>query len=99
MEAALSFYKALKVYPSPGDLITIYDKTVPKPVLDILAEMVAFDGNVLTGNPFGAKDEPEVSGLRVVSAPRALGMRTKRCEYHLRFHENSGPFVDPSHRI
>lgn len=30
MEAALCFYKALKVYPQPSDLITIYDKTVPK---------------------------------------------------------------------
>lgn len=25
-EAALCFYKALKVYPTPSDLITIYDK-------------------------------------------------------------------------
>lgn len=30
VEAALCFYKALKVYPQPSDLITIYDKTVPK---------------------------------------------------------------------
>lgn len=30
IEAALAFYKGLKVYPQPGDLITIYDKTVPK---------------------------------------------------------------------
>jgi import receptor subunit TOM20 len=30
VEAAFCFYKALKVYPQPGDLITIYDKTVPK---------------------------------------------------------------------
>lgn len=30
VEAALAFYKALKVYPTPGDLITIYDKTVSK---------------------------------------------------------------------
>ena len=30
LEAALAFYKGLKVYPSPGDLITIYDKTVSK---------------------------------------------------------------------
>lgn len=29
-EAALAFYKALKVYPTPGDLIGIYDKTVDK---------------------------------------------------------------------
>jgi import receptor subunit TOM20 len=30
VEAALCFYKALKVYPQPSDLISIYDKTVPK---------------------------------------------------------------------
>lgn len=43
LEAALAFYKGLKVYPAPGDLIKIYDSTVPKPVLDILAEMIAYD--------------------------------------------------------
>ena len=30
VECALAFYKALKVYPTPGDLINIYDKTVAK---------------------------------------------------------------------
>ncbi len=30
VEAALSFYKALKVYPQPRELINVYDKTVPK---------------------------------------------------------------------
>lgn len=29
-EAAICFYKALKVYPTPNDLINIYDKTVSK---------------------------------------------------------------------
>lgn len=29
-DAALAFYKALKVYPTPGDLIQVYDRTVPK---------------------------------------------------------------------
>ncbi|KAF2396549.1 protein import receptor MAS20 [Trichodelitschia bisporula] len=43
LEAALCFFRALKVYPQPDELITIYDKTVPKPILDILAEMVALD--------------------------------------------------------
>ncbi|KAI0875844.1 mitochondrial import receptor subunit tom-20 [Hypoxylon argillaceum] len=42
-EAALAFYKALKVYPTPRDLISIYDKTVDKRVLDVLAEMLAYD--------------------------------------------------------
>ncbi|KAI8633439.1 mitochondrial import receptor subunit tom-20 [Xylariaceae sp. FL1651] len=42
-EAALAFYKALKVYPTPRDLISIYDKTVDKRILDVLAEMIAYD--------------------------------------------------------
>ncbi|KAI5868424.1 mitochondrial outer membrane translocase complex, subunit Tom20 domain-containing protein [Durotheca rogersii] len=33
MEAGLAFYKALKVYPTPGDLISIYDKTVDKVII------------------------------------------------------------------
>lgn len=45
-EAALAFYKALKVYPTPTDLINIYDKTVDKRVLDVLAEMIAYDKNL-----------------------------------------------------
>jgi len=52
IEAALSFYKALKVYPQPSEFISIYDKTIPKPVLDILAEMIAFDSELDVG-PFG----------------------------------------------
>ncbi|CAZ81995.1 unnamed protein product [Tuber melanosporum] len=49
LDAALCFYKALKVYPQPKDLISIYDKTVPKNVLDILAEMIATDGSIPVG--------------------------------------------------
>lgn len=52
VEAALCFYRALKVYPQPRDLIGIYDKTVPKPIIDILAEMIAADPNIDVG-PFG----------------------------------------------
>ncbi|KAK6065829.1 MAS20 protein import receptor [Seiridium cupressi] len=43
LDAALAFYQALKVYPTPGDLVGIYDKTVDKRVLDVLAEMIAYD--------------------------------------------------------
>ena len=58
VESALHFYKALKVYPQPKDLIGIYDKTVPKPVIDILAEMIAQDPtiNVGGGSPTGIDD-------------------------------------------
>ncbi|KAE9965305.1 hypothetical protein BLS_007726 [Venturia inaequalis] len=43
LEAALCFFRALKVYPNAEELFQIYDKTVPKPILDILAEMIAYD--------------------------------------------------------
>ena len=36
-----------------GASISIYDKTVPKPVLDILAEMIAADSELNVG-PFGS---------------------------------------------
>ena len=34
------------MYPQPRDLIGIYDKTVPKPVIDVLAEMIALDPTI-----------------------------------------------------
>ncbi|KAL4960846.1 TOM complex receptor protein TOM20 [Aspergillus stella-maris] len=52
IDAALSFYKALKVYPQPKDLISIYDKTVPKEVLEVLAEMIALDPSLKLGGSF-----------------------------------------------
>ena len=53
VDAALCFYKALKVYPSPKDLMSIYDKTVSKPVIDILAEMMALDPTISVGSGSG----------------------------------------------
>jgi len=57
LDAALCFYKALKVYPQPKDLISIYDKTVPKHVLDLLAEMIAADGSIGLGGASGPGSE------------------------------------------
>ncbi|RMD44894.1 hypothetical protein DV735_g133, partial [Chaetothyriales sp. CBS 134920] len=51
--AALCFYKGLKVYPEPNSLISIYDNTVPKDVLEILAVMVSQDKSLKVGS-FGA---------------------------------------------
>jgi mitochondrial import receptor subunit TOM20 len=53
--AALCFYKGLKVYPEPKSLIEIYDNTVPKDVLEILAVMVSQDRNLNVGG-FGASE-------------------------------------------
>jgi mitochondrial import receptor subunit TOM20 len=48
--AALFFYKGLKVYPEPKALISIYDNTVPKEILEILAQMVAQDKSLKIGS-------------------------------------------------
>ncbi|KAI9043134.1 TOM complex receptor protein TOM20 [Aspergillus affinis] len=63
IEAALAFYKALKVYPQPKDLISIYDKTVPKEVLEILAEMVAMDAGLKLGSFTGEGGSAESHGV------------------------------------
>ncbi|KAF1990792.1 protein import receptor MAS20 [Aulographum hederae CBS 113979] len=59
VDAALCFYNALKVYPQPRELINIYDKTVPKPILDILAKMIAQDPHISTraSSDAGAVDD------------------------------------------
>jgi len=54
--AALCFYKGLKVYPEPSSLVGIYDTTVPKDVLEILAVMVAQDKNLKVGS-FGVSGD------------------------------------------
>ncbi|KAJ5674332.1 Mitochondrial import receptor subunit tom20 [Penicillium maclennaniae] len=63
IEAALAFYKALKVYPQPKDLISIYDKTVPKEVLEILAEMVAMDAGLKLGGSFTGEGSADNHGV------------------------------------
>jgi len=60
--AALCFYKALKVYPQPKDLVSIYDKTVPKEILEILAVMVAHDKDLKIESGFGGNDAGSDSG-------------------------------------
>lgn len=60
--AALCFYKGLKVYPEPTSLIGIYDNTVPKNVLEILAQMVSHDRNLNVGSFGESKDSGSESG-------------------------------------
>jgi mitochondrial import receptor subunit TOM20 len=35
VEAALAFYRALRVYPSPVELIMIFQNTVPDPIFKV----------------------------------------------------------------
>lgn len=75
VEAALAFYKALKVYPTPGDLINIYDKTVSKPILDILAEMIAYDPSLRIGTSYTGPQGVDVAELmREMGAVPGVGL-------------------------
>ncbi|KIW11822.1 hypothetical protein PV08_09095 [Exophiala spinifera] len=60
--AALCFYKGLKVYPEPSSLIRIYDNTVPKEILEILAVMVAQDKSLKVGDFGAGSDRGSESG-------------------------------------
>lgn len=51
------------MYPQPKDLISIYDKTVPKEVLEILAEMVAMDPSLKLGGSFTGESSAEAHGV------------------------------------
>jgi len=43
IEAALAFFRALRVYPSPVELIMIFQNTVPEPIFKIVLEMMRLD--------------------------------------------------------
>lgn len=42
-EAVLPFYKALKVYPAPMELINIYQKTIPEPVFQNIVSILTIE--------------------------------------------------------
>jgi len=44
--AAIAFFKALKVYPAPVELVMIYQKAVPKEVFDLIMKLVTRDAAV-----------------------------------------------------
>jgi import receptor subunit TOM20 len=46
-EAAMCFFRAQKVYPSPVELIMIYQKTVPEPVFQLVVGMMTLEVSVI----------------------------------------------------
>lgn len=42
-EAVLCFFKALKVYPAPMELLSIYQKAVPEPVFQTIVTIVTIE--------------------------------------------------------
>ena len=45
--AAICFYKALKVYPAPAELVMVYQKTIPPEVFTLVMGMLSMDVSVL----------------------------------------------------
>ncbi|EFP74338.1 hypothetical protein PGT21_033903 [Puccinia graminis f. sp. tritici] len=45
MPAAIAFFKAYKVYPSPEELLVIYQRTMPPEIFAIIIEMIKLDVN------------------------------------------------------
>ncbi|KZV77179.1 hypothetical protein PENSPDRAFT_645453 [Peniophora sp. CONT] len=43
LTAAMCFFRALRVYPSPVELLMIYQQTVPEPVFKLVVEMTQLD--------------------------------------------------------
>lgn len=61
IEVALAFYRALAVYPNPIELLTVYDKSVKAPVLDILRVMVALEPpKILAGAMSGSANTASI---------------------------------------
>ncbi|KAI5124957.1 hypothetical protein M0805_007384 [Coniferiporia weirii] len=58
LEAAVYFYQALRVYPTPAELIAIYEKTVPEPILMIVMELYNLDVSTSSQAEEGGMEAP-----------------------------------------
>ncbi|KAI9429627.1 hypothetical protein F5148DRAFT_1372359 [Russula earlei] len=65
VEAALAFFRALRVYPSPVELIMIFQNTVPEPIFKMVLEMMRLDV------------KGRVEGYYEAFPPNRMGVSTK----------------------
>lgn len=49
LEAAMCFYKAMRVYPNPNDLMSVYERTVPGHVYELLLNVMQIDATSSEG--------------------------------------------------
>ncbi|KAI9448004.1 hypothetical protein H4582DRAFT_1897720 [Lactarius indigo] len=68
IEAALAFFRALRVYPSPVELIMIFQNTVPEPIFKMVLEMMRLDV------------KGRVEGYYEVFPPKHMSVSTKTVE-------------------
>ncbi|KAJ9104925.1 hypothetical protein QFC19_003720 [Naganishia cerealis] len=73
VSAALCFYRALRVYPSPVELIMIYQKTVPAPIFALLMELTSLDLEAGKDVPkASAADVDDEAPAAAASAPSSI---------------------------
>ncbi|GAA5876733.1 hypothetical protein JCM8547_002031 [Rhodosporidiobolus lusitaniae] len=70
--SAISFYKALKVYPAPQELLMIYQKTQPAAVFDLVMELISLEiADAQAGAPSAASLRSQDPLLEELDAPVA----------------------------
>ncbi|EIW76196.1 MAS20-domain-containing protein [Coniophora puteana RWD-64-598 SS2] len=82
LPAAMCFYRALRVYPAPVELIMIYEKTVPQPVFQIVMELTNLDVSD-SGNTSSVSAEESVAPtaeISVVSLEEAVAEAAAEAE-------------------
>jgi len=77
--AALSFYRALRVYPSPVELIMIYQKTVPEPIFKIIMDLTSLDvSNPAATADLGVDDDVPSSTATTAGSTTSSSTGTRR---------------------
>jgi len=72
MDAAVVFYQALRVYPSPLEMLMLYKQQLPAPVMAIVAELYNLDVSLSkTKETGGSEKESESEGGRSPSLEKA----------------------------
>lgn len=69
MAAAIAFFKALKVYPAPHELIMIYQKTQPQAVFELVMELVTLESVRTTLSALPCIPNPPLHSVSTSRAP------------------------------
>ncbi|WFD32725.1 mitochondrial import receptor subunit tom20 [Malassezia sp. CBS 17886] len=91
--AAIAFFKALKVYPAPVELVMIYQKAVPKDVFDLIMRLVTRDaarhGATEVGKDGGGPDADEHAKIATKNVEVAVEAAASAQEKHVHTEEES----------
>ena len=94
IEAAMCFYNALNVHPSPGYLLDVYQKTVPQPVLDALHERIAINTATATERiPYSTEIGEEAYFSKLGEEEACLMKEFSRGQDLCQNEDQDGPFV------